>query len=135
MGTPDLSKLSYKIDVMTNEYLLKMPKRDKQEWKDLFTNYNNPLAFDLLDKMLQYDPLDRLSAEECLNHPYFSKFHSLPSSTPILCSQEFDWDFDQVSLDKDTLRQAIWDEIEPSPPPRLTIEEKERLRDELKDKL
>jgi len=31
----------------------------------------DPNAADLLDKMLVYDPLKRLSAKECLEHPYF----------------------------------------------------------------
>ncbi len=94
MGTPDLAKLSYKIDVMTNVYLLQMPKRQKQDWRGIFLNQTNPLAFELLDKMLQYDPLDRYSALECLNHPYFAKFHTASPDPYMRCSREFDWRFD-----------------------------------------
>ncbi|CAD8153964.1 unnamed protein product [Paramecium pentaurelia] len=35
------------------------------------TKLNNPLAYDLLTKMLQKEPHSRPSANECLNHPYF----------------------------------------------------------------
>ncbi|CAK64241.1 unnamed protein product (macronuclear) [Paramecium tetraurelia] len=35
------------------------------------TYVNNPLAYDLLTKMLQKEPHSRPSADECLNHPYF----------------------------------------------------------------
>lgn len=111
MGTPDLSKLSYKIDVMTNGYLLQMPKRQKQDWRSIFLNQTNPLAFELLDKMLQYDPLDRFSALECLNHPYFSKFHTGEREVYTRCGREFDWGFDQVQLEKEVMREAILREM------------------------
>ncbi|CAD8103498.1 unnamed protein product [Paramecium primaurelia] len=35
------------------------------------TKLNNPLAYNLLTKMLQKEPHSRPSANECLNHPYF----------------------------------------------------------------
>ncbi|CAD8072893.1 unnamed protein product [Paramecium primaurelia] len=35
------------------------------------TKLNNPLAYDLLTQMLQKESNNRISAYECLNHPYF----------------------------------------------------------------
>ncbi|CAD8149527.1 unnamed protein product [Paramecium octaurelia] len=35
------------------------------------TYVNNPLAYDLLTKMLQKEPHSRPSVDECLNHPFF----------------------------------------------------------------
>lgn len=35
-------------------------------------------GFDLLAKMLEYDPTRRINAEDALNHPYFSE-EPLPS--------------------------------------------------------
>jgi calcium-dependent protein kinase len=32
-------------------------------------------AKDLIKKMLTYDPLKRISALECLDHPWFTKFY------------------------------------------------------------
>lgn len=70
IGTPDINKLSYKIDEKTTKYLEQLPKREKIDWKLLFPNSNH-LALDLLDKMLNYDPENRLDALQCIQHPYF----------------------------------------------------------------
>ena len=32
----------------------------------------NPLALDLIQKMLTWDPAFRPTAKDCLNHPYFA---------------------------------------------------------------
>jgi len=47
------------------------PKWKKQELSKVFEN--TPLAaLDLLEKMLTYEPAERISARGALNHPYFS---------------------------------------------------------------
>lgn len=48
-----------------------LPKREKVNWNDLFPNKNKD-AIDLLDHMLVYNPNERFTAEQCLNHPYFA---------------------------------------------------------------
>jgi len=40
-----------------------------------FIKYENPLALDLLDKMLIINPEKRINALEALNHPYLEQFH------------------------------------------------------------
>lgn len=68
-------------------------------------------AEDLLQKLLEYDPNKRLSAEEALNHPYFKELHSEeeePIANPI---DYFDFEFEQYTLDKRILRELILDEI------------------------
>jgi len=40
----------------------------------------DPLAIDLLDRMLKYEPSQRISAREALNHPYFHEINGTGSS-------------------------------------------------------
>lgn len=52
-------------------------KREDEETKQLF---------DLIARMLEYDPVERITLEEALQHPYFDvpeeKLSSSRSSTP-----------------------------------------------------
>ena len=36
---------------------------------------NKTLAIDLIDKMLQLDPNERITCEQALEHPYLATFH------------------------------------------------------------
>jgi len=53
------------------DYKPSFPKWKKQELGKLFEN-SHPTAIDLLEKMLIYEPAQRISAREALRHPYFA---------------------------------------------------------------
>jgi len=53
------------------DYKPSFPKWKKQELGKVFEN-THCAAVDLLEKMLIYEPAQRISAREALNHPYFS---------------------------------------------------------------
>lgn len=40
------------------------------------------IAINLIEKLLQMDPDDRLTAEQCLEHPYFYRYHD-PDDEPV----------------------------------------------------
>lgn len=69
-------------------------------------------ALDLLRRLLTYDPRDRLSAAQALEHPYFRELHmgseKLDKSPQI---DYFDFEFEQYTLDKKILRELIFDEV------------------------
>jgi len=50
----------------------------KQEWTTTFPSITDPNVFDLLDRMLVYDPVRRISAKEALRHPYFAGLDTSP---------------------------------------------------------
>lgn len=55
-------------------------KSAPKPWSSFITPENNHLAnvpetLDLVNKLLQYDPQDRLTAKEAMQHPYFLKMN------------------------------------------------------------
>jgi len=41
----------------------------------MFKECKNPDAIDLLEKMLEFDPVKRITIQGALDHPYMSKLH------------------------------------------------------------
>ena len=48
--------------------------KPKQHVKS-YIQYENPDALDLLNRMLQFDPKNRITAEEAIQHKYFEEIH------------------------------------------------------------
>jgi len=51
-----------------------LKERKSKSLNTVFKNFN-PLAIDLLSKLLCFDPNKRLTAEEALRHPYLKELH------------------------------------------------------------
>ncbi|EGG16220.1 putative protein serine/threonine kinase [Cavenderia fasciculata] len=80
LGTDGLYEYLDKYGLELTEELQELIKpAPKKSW-DIFIPFSNddiahPVAIDFLDKLLRYDPQERLTAQEAMNHPYFESFH------------------------------------------------------------
>ncbi len=106
-GTPKMEELEFIQKKEAKEFFLKLVKRTKLTWTSLFPNAN-PIALDLLEKMLTFNPKKRYTVDQCISHPYFEGLHD-PDQEPITTSS-FDWTFDAVELTKENLQSMIYDE-------------------------
>merc|ERR1711970_642345 len=52
-----------KPDMKAVKLVLKMPKHPKRQWKEVLRDAN-PLAIDMIDKLLDYNPHNRLNAAQ-----------------------------------------------------------------------
>ncbi|KAI5987042.1 kinase-like protein [Pisolithus albus] len=68
-------------------------------------------ALDLLEKMLSFDPLSRITVHEALSHPWLSTYHD--ESDEPECAKKFDKWKDIEKLETlEEFREAIWNEIQ-----------------------
>lgn len=74
------------IESMQSKYAVSMLSSLEKKKRELLEDWfpNAPAeALDLMKKLLQFDPNNRLSAEETLAHPYLKQFHN-PKDEPTL---------------------------------------------------
>lgn len=77
LGTQDLFEYveKYRVD-LDPRYNELLGRHSKKRWERFVAQENqhlvSPEAIDFLDKLLKYDHMDRLTAKEAQEHPYFS---------------------------------------------------------------
>jgi len=61
----------------------------------------DPLAIDLLGKLLEFNPDKRISVYKAIEHEYFAKFQKLEK--PPISKSKFNWDWEEKNIDKFTI--------------------------------
>jgi len=107
LGSPSESDLEYINDTKIKTFVNRLAKRTKQSFNLMFSNAN-PVALDLLGKMLTFSPKKRYTVEQCISHPYFEGLHD-PEQEPT-AESIFDFSFDKESLSKEKLRNMIYEQ-------------------------
>uniref|UniRef100_A0A674PBL4 mitogen-activated protein kinase n=1 Tax=Takifugu rubripes TaxID=31033 RepID=A0A674PBL4_TAKRU len=80
VGTPTAELLKKICSEHAQKYIQSLPSMPPQDMEKIFRGAN-PLAVDLLKRMLILDCDGRISASEALAHPYFSQYHD-PDDEP-----------------------------------------------------
>ena len=70
----------------------------------------NPLALDLLDRMLVFNPHKRISVDEALAHPYLKTLHNVKTESE--CKRTFDFEFEKNEMTKEVIQEFMWQEIQ-----------------------
>ena len=66
-------------------YIQSMQTYPRKDFTEFFQGAN-PLAVDVLDKMLAIDPDKRITAAEALSHPYFATYADPDDEVGVACS-------------------------------------------------
>ncbi|EFC47757.1 predicted protein [Naegleria gruberi] len=76
LGSEQLFEYLERYSIELPSYLEGLKSYEKQEWRNFVKDeeFVNELALDFLDKLLKYDPKERMTAKEALHHPYFASF-------------------------------------------------------------
>jgi len=108
-GRPDGADLSAIGSDFAATMLESIAPSDKVSLRSMFPSMS-PDAADLLNKLLQFNPNKRITADEALRHPYVAQFHNptdepaceRPIRIPIQCNTKFG-----ISTYRDTLYAEI----------------------------
>uniref|UniRef100_A0A673G1B0 Mitogen-activated protein kinase n=1 Tax=Sinocyclocheilus rhinocerous TaxID=307959 RepID=A0A673G1B0_9TELE len=90
-------------------YVRSLPSKAPEPLAALYPQAE-PSALDLLGAMLRFDPRERISACQALEHPYLAKYHD-PDDEPV-CVPAFDFEFDRQPMGKEQIKEDILVEIQ-----------------------
>lgn len=79
-----------------------------------YANMFNLIAVDLLERMLVFNPKQRIQAPEALAHEYLAPYHD-PTDEPV-AQEKFDWSFNDADLPVDTWKIMMYVTVFVSPP-------------------
>ncbi|RRT70567.1 hypothetical protein BHE74_00017973 [Ensete ventricosum] len=107
LGTMSDADIGFIDNPKARKYIKSLPYTPGVPLANLYP-MANPLAIDLLQKMLVFDPSKRISVTEALEHPYMSPLYD-PSANPP-AEVPIDLDIDE-NLGEDLIREMIWKEM------------------------
>ena len=94
LGTPQDPTLTSLCSSRVYKYLRTWPRKTKVNFSEFFTKCDST-GLDLLDKLLAFDPKQRINANEGLRHPYLATYH-VPDDEPN-CPKPFDFSFESAT--------------------------------------
>ncbi|XP_068636790.1 mitogen-activated protein kinase 1-like [Aristolochia californica] len=106
IGTPTEADMGF-MSENGRRYIRQLPRHPRQSFRERFPNVH-PLAVDLVEKMLTFDPRQRITVEDALAHPYLASLHD--SSDEPVCMTPFSFDFEHHALTEEQMKELIYRE-------------------------
>ena len=112
LGTPTMEDYYGIQSRRARDYIRALPFKKRIPFATMFPKAN-PLAIDLLEKLLAFNPQKRITCEQALAHPYLEPYHDPEDEpgAPALPESFFDFDRFKDQITKEQLKQLIFGEI------------------------
>uniref|UniRef100_A0A1D1Z1I2 Mitogen-activated protein kinase n=1 Tax=Anthurium amnicola TaxID=1678845 RepID=A0A1D1Z1I2_9ARAE len=107
LGTIGDADIGFIDNPKARKYIKSLPYAPGIPFTMLYPNAN-PLAIDLLQKMLIFDPSKRISVTEALQHPYMSPLYDPNANPPAQVPIDLDLDED---MGEEMIREMMWKEM------------------------
>lgn len=118
VGTPSSELLKKISSEHARKYIESLPHMPQQDLKAVFRGAN-PLAVDLLEKMLILDSDKRITASAALAHPYFVQYHD-PDDEPE--AELYDESIENKERTIEEWKELTYEEVMSFKPPDLKMD-------------
>lgn len=93
IGSPSEDDKAFITNKKAKEHVKSLGSRPKAPWQNKLPDATSG-ALDLLDRILQFDPRKRLTAADCLTHPWMEDHCDPDDPAEALCERPFTFDAD-----------------------------------------
>nr|ACH63244.1 mitogen activated protein kinase [Rheum australe] len=107
LGTPLESDIAFLRNEDARRYIQQMPPQPRQQLGRVFPDIN-PVAIDLVERMLTFDPTRRIAVEESLAHPYLARLHDVEDEPN--CPETFSFEFERQVMREEHMKETIYQE-------------------------
>lgn len=112
LGKPSKAQLKSIPNRRAREFIASLPDSEPGDLSEVMKDAC-PAAVDLVKRLLQFDPQDRLSAAEALAHPFVAEFRDEATeinADPSLSLEALEPP-NEKKLGRDGIRRLMWDEV------------------------
>ncbi len=112
LGTPHKKDTDFIENPKAKEFLKNYPENPEERIDEIFEDVDiDKDGYDLLKKMLVFNPQKRISIEEALQHPFLKELYcpeDEPTREPL---NPIEFEFEHIDLNKEQLKDLIYEEI------------------------
>lgn len=112
LGTPSDEDMEFIANPHAKRFLKSMGVHPKVAMTELIGQDANEMATDLLGKMLEFNPMKRITVDDALRHSYLEELHD--SEDEPVCDELIDFSFETQNLSFEELKQQLIQELEVS---------------------
>ena len=110
VGTPSQDDTLHIQNHNARQYIRALPQRAGVPIRRLFPRASDD-ACDLLQRMLTFSPMKRITVEQALSHPYLAVLHD-PSDEPVADAPLHSALFDEnTTVNKEHFKELLWKEV------------------------
>ena len=110
LGSPSGSSLDFITAPKARAYIEGLPRSPKPDLRRTLGKGFSSDAADLVEKMLRFDPRERISVDEALRHPWLKTLHD-PATEKTYPNGKFSFDFKEEELKEADVRRLVWEEM------------------------
>ena len=111
LGVPTRQELSWVDNPKAVNWICTLSGK-RVPFQTLFPNYRSKRGLDFLEKLLVFNPANRMTVQQALEHPFLSKSSHYHKKEQTTCKKTFDMSYETPTIEIEDIRSnARWTKV------------------------